>query len=309
MNREQKRACEDVESLLVKKITGELPPQEKQSLEGHLAQCTICVAKEQELAREWQSFDILPAPEIPAALYEKTRETILGHLRREKSRLPWSEIIPIKGIWSLLGPLAAGLAMAGASYALVRNLVDLRIHHHHILITLFSLWGLVFAGCFWLTLQGKRKKTLLHDVDVVASFSISITLLTLLISSLFSEVDSLRWLAMSAAYEVAVVNRYFFGIGNTFVISWGIYACLASFIGAFIFGVRRGATFSQNALLGSTLITLLLSPAIYLHGSSHNHGYGILAFAALGTFVGAFVGVGMAYFGSFVLRRIVTLAA
>ena len=307
MNLEQNKTCEDFESLLVKKVTGELLPTEKESLGNHLAKCAFCVDKQQELAREWQSFDSLPAPEIPAALYEKTRETILGHLRREKSLFPWAGKIPREGVWSLLTPFAAGLVTAGVSFALVRNLLDLRIHSQHILIALFSLWGLLFAGCFWLALEGKRKKSLL--LDVVASFSIAITFLTLLISSLVSAVDALQWLALSAAYEVAVASNYLFGIGNTFVTGWGIYACLASFIGAFIFGVRRGPAFSQNALPASFLVTILLFPAIYLHGSSHDHGYGILAFAALGTFVGAFVGVGIGYMGSFVLRRILTPAA
>ena len=70
MNLEKKKmTCKDSESLLVKKITGELLPQERQSLESHLAQCTFCVAQEQELAKEGQNFDSLPAPYIPAVLY------------------------------------------------------------------------------------------------------------------------------------------------------------------------------------------------------------------------------------------------
>lgn len=306
MNHEQKMTCDDFTSLLIKKTTGELLPVEKDFLEAHLAYCASCASDEQELSRAWNRYGDLPLPEIPIELYEKTRERILGQLRQEKALFPWTERIPMKGIWSLLIPFAAGLAMTGVSYALIRSLIDLRIHHQHILITLFSLWGLLFAGGFWLILQGKRKKTIL--LDVVASFSISITFLVLLISYLASGVDALRWLAMSAAYEVAVASNYFFDIGNTFVAGWGIYACLASFIGAFIFGVRRGPAFSQNALLGSFLITVLLSPAIYLHGSSHDHGYGILAFGVLGTFVGAFIGVGIGSMGSFILRRILTPA-
>jgi len=295
MNLEKKKmTCKDSESLLVKKITGELLPQERHSLESHLAQCAFCVAQEQELAKEWQSFDSLPAPEIPAELYKNTRDLILNHLKREKSLSALPGRTPIRGIWSLLAPFVAGLAMTGASYVLVRDLIDLRIHHRHILITLFTSWGLLFAGCFWVILQGNRKKSLL--LNAVASFSISITFLTLLIFYLASASDPLRWLAISAAYAVAVGSNYLFGIGNTFVAGWGIYACLASFIGAFIFGVRRGPAFSENALLGSFLITALLSPAIYLQGSSHDHGYGILAFAALGTFVGALIGMAMGFF-------------
>lgn len=304
MNLEKTRMpCEDSESLLVKKITGELLPKEKKFLDDHLAQCTLCVAKERELTREWLSFDSLPAPEIPAELYGNTRNLILSHLKRERSPLPLAERIPRGGVWSLLGPLAAGVAITGVSYALIRNLINLKIHQQHILIALFSLWGILFAGCFWLILQGKRKKSLL--LDVVASFSISITFLTLLISYLSSAVDLIRWPVMSAAYEVALVSNYFFGIGNTFVASWWIYACLASFIGAFIIGVRRGPAFSQNGLLGSFVITVLLFPAIYLQGSSHNHGYGIIAFAVFGTYVGSLLGLSL---GFFIRRQILSPA-
>lgn len=306
MNREQERVCEDFESLLVKKLARELRSDERLVLDRHLAQCAICVARERELVKEWKSFDALPVPEVPAALYEGTRKLILSHLMQEKSPSPSAGRILRERVWWLFGPLGAGATMTGVSYALIRNLVDLGIHHRHILIALFTLWGLLFTGCFWLVLHGKRKNRLF--LDAVASLSISITFLALLLSYLASGVDGLRWLAMSAAYEIAVRANDLFGIGNTFVAGWGLYACLASFLVSFVFGVRRGPAFSQSAFLGSALITLLLSPAIYLHGSSHDHGYGILAFGALGTFVGAFAGVAIGYMGSFVLRRVLTAA-
>lgn len=304
MNLEQKRSCDDLESLLVRKITGELLSEEKRFLENHLAQCALCVAKERDLAREWQCFDSVPAPEIPAAIYEKTRETILGHLRREKALFPWTERIPMKGIWSLLIPFAAGLAMTGVSYALIRSLIDLRVHHQHILITLFSIWGLLFAGGFWLILQGKTGNA--PFLGTVASTSISITVLSLFMFYLGSAVDPLRWLIMSLAYEVAAASNYLFGMGNTFATGWGIYVCAASFMAASVFGFRSGPALSQNALLGSFLVTVLLFPAIYLHGSSHDHGVGILVFTALGTFIGALLGTGA---GFFIRRRILAFAA
>jgi len=304
MNHRQNKSCEDSESLLVKKITGELLSEEKRFLDSHLAQCAFCVAREQGLAKEWHSFDALPVPEVPGGLYESTRELILGHLRREKSLLPWAGRITMKGIWSLLAPFVAGLAMTGVSYALLHNLVDFTIHRRHILIAFFSLWGLLFAGCFWLALEGK--KTNAHLLDMASSFSISITFLTLLISYLASAVDPLRWLVMSAAYGVAAGSNYLFGIGNTFVAHWGIYACLASFIGAGILGFRRGPLLSQSALLGSLVITILLFPAIYLQSSSHDHGFGILAFGALGTFIGALLGTGT---GLFIRRQILAATA
>ena len=306
MSPENNERCEDFESRLVRNITGELLPEEKRSLESHLAQCVSCVAKEEELVREWQNFDSLPVPEIPTELYENTRQLILNHLMREKSPFPWAGRIPREGVWSVLAPSAAGFMTAGVSFALVRNLIDLRVQSQHILVALFGLWAILFTGSYWPILGGKGKTISL--LDAISPFSISITLLTLLISSLVSGVDSLRWLSMSAAHEVALGSNYFFGIGNIFVASWWIYACVASFIGAFIFGFRRGPALSHTALLGSLLASLLLFPAIYLHGSSHGHGYGILAFAALGTFVGALVGMGLVSL-ILVLRRILLSVA
>ncbi|MBI2985363.1 MAG: hypothetical protein HYY45_01215 [Deltaproteobacteria bacterium] len=294
MNHRQNKICEDSESLLVKKITGELLSEEKRFLDNHLAQCAFCIAKEVELAKEWQSFDSLPAPEIPAELYEKTRETILGHLRQEKSLLPWAARIPMKGIWSLLTPFAAGLAMTGAAYGLTRSLFDPTIHHRYILIVLFSLWWMLFAGCFWLIFKETSEK--LPRLNMVVPSSISTTPLTLAISFLAYEVDSLRWLALSAAQEVAVASSYLFGLGNTFVASWWIHCCLASFVGAFIFGSRRTSHSSDNLFLASLVVTILLSPAIYLQGSTHNHGLGLIAFAALGTYVGSLIGLSLGFF-------------
>ena len=306
MSPENNERCEDFESRLVRNITGELLPEEKRSLESHLAQCVSCVAKEEELVREWQNFDSLPVPEIPTELYENTRQLILNHLMREKSPFPWAGRIPREGVWSVLAPSAAGFMTAGVSFALVRNLIDLRVQSQHILVALFGLWAVLFAGSFWPIFVGEGKKYPL--LDAVPTFSISITLLTLLISYLASGIDSLRWLSISAAHEVAAASSYLFGIGNTFVSGWWIYACVASFIGAFFFGFRRGPALSGNLLSGPFLVAVLLLPAIYLHGSSHGHGYGILAFAALGTFVGALVGTGLVSL-ILVLRRILLSVA
>jgi anti-sigma factor RsiW len=112
MSHEQKKTCEDFESLLVKKMAGELLPEERGSLEGHLGQCASCAAEEQALSRVWQEFDSLQVPEAPAELYEETRKTILGHLRSEKSLFPRAGKILLGGTWLLFIPFLDGLAMA-----------------------------------------------------------------------------------------------------------------------------------------------------------------------------------------------------
>ncbi len=113
MSGEQRRACEDFVSLLVKKVTGELLPGMRESLEAHLGQCASCAAEEQALSRVWQEFDSLPVPEVPAGLYEKTRKIILGYLRSERSRFRRVGKIPRGGTGVLLAPFVGGLAMAG----------------------------------------------------------------------------------------------------------------------------------------------------------------------------------------------------
>lgn len=94
MNHEQEITCEDSESLLVKKISGELLPRERELLESHLSQCALCVAKEQELVNLWQRVGCLAAPKVPRRLYEKTRELILRKLKRGKTPLPRTRRIP-----------------------------------------------------------------------------------------------------------------------------------------------------------------------------------------------------------------------
>ncbi|MBI4527054.1 MAG: hypothetical protein HY695_24930 [Deltaproteobacteria bacterium] len=82
----QKESCNEFRSLLVRKIVGEILPHEKRELDVHLAQCLLCATEEREFSTALQRFGSLPDPEIPAELYEKTRQTILGYLREEKIR-------------------------------------------------------------------------------------------------------------------------------------------------------------------------------------------------------------------------------
>jgi hypothetical protein len=157
----------------------------------------------------------------------------------------------------------------------------------------------LFTAGFWSVI--KDNKSGLFPPNLITVSSISITLLTLLIAFLAYELEALRWVAMSAAYEIARVTHYLFGIGNTFVTAWWVHCCLASFIGAFIFGVSRSPRSSDNLFVGSFVVMILLSPAIYLQGASHNHGFGVIAFAAAGTYVGSLVGMGI---GLFIRRKL-----
>lgn len=298
MNTEQMRSCPDIDSLLVKRIAGELSADEKNSVESHLAGCTSCTGEEQGLSEVWQKFDTLSDPEIPTKLYETTHETILDLLKWEKSSFPWIVKISESAIGSAILPILAGLVMTGISYSLVRNLVGSGVHHHYVFLPLFGLWWLVFGACFGLVLKPPKGRVL--HLNVVAAHSILATLLTLIMSFLASEAEFFRGPAIFAASKVAATSLYLFGIGNTLVTSWWLYCCLASFIGALTFSVRQLPLQPRNLLVGSLLATTLLLPAILLQGATHNHGYGIMAFAALGTFAGALLGMGT---GLFVRRQ------
>ena len=299
MNPEQKGSCKEFSSLVVKKITGEILSHEKRALDIHLAQCSSCATEEREFTATLQRFDSFLDPEIPAELCENTRQMILGRLKQEKSRVAWFARIPVTGPWRALFPLTAGLAMTAISYGLIHRLIDPSVQHYYLLMPLFSLWWMLFAAGFWSILKDKRAG--LFPLNLVSASSISITFLTLLIAFVAFELESLRWVAMSAAYEIARATEYLFGMGNTFVTAWWVHCCLASFIGAFIFGVSRSPRSSENLFVGSFVIMVLLSPAIYLQGTSHNHGLGVIAFAAAGTYVGSLVGTAL---GLFIRRKL-----
>ena len=302
MNPEQKESCKEFSSLLVRKVAGEILSHEKRALDGHLAQCSFCATEERELSATFQRLDSLPDPKIPAELYENTRQTILSYLKQEKSRAAWFARIPVSWPWRALVPLTAGLAMTAVSYGLVHRLIDLTVHpvhHHFVLVPLFTVWWMLFAAGFWSILGHKDGR--LSQLNLVSVSSVSITLLTLLIAFLAFELESLRWVAMSVAYEVALVTHYLFGIGNTFVTAWWVHCCLASFIGAFIFGISRSPRSSENLFVGSFVVMILLSPAIYLQGASHNHGFGVIAFAAAGTYIGSLIGTAL---GLFIRRKL-----
>jgi hypothetical protein len=291
---------EEFGSLLVKKIAGKLLPEENQSLQSHLAQCARCMAQERELTVVWQGLELLQVPEIPNEIFEKTEQTVLAHLKQEQAPIPWLEKIPHAGVGSFFLPVVAGLVMTGVSYFLIHNLANLRIHHDHVLISLFSLWWMLFAGSFWVILKGKGKRAI--SLDLIAASSLSITLLTLLIAFLAYEVDSIRWLAMSMIHAVAIVSDSLFGVGNTFIASWWVYCCLASFIGAFIFGLHKASSSPETMIITPLVISVLLVPAISVQGASHNHGFGIIAFAAFGTYVGSLLGISL---GVFLRKKIV----
>jgi hypothetical protein len=303
MNLEKKMKCTEIHSLLVGRIADDLLPKEKRSVERHLAECASCAAEERSLAMIWEECEGLPVREIPSELYEKTRDRILSDLKREKSQSPWPAKIP-PGPWRALVPIAAGLATTAISYGLIHRLVDPTVHHYYFLVPLFSLWWLLYVGGFWLIFRGKGERSL--PLDLVSARSVSVALLTLLISFLTYELEFLRWLAVSAAFEIAVVSNDVFGMGNTFVAAWWIHCCLASFIGTFIFGFSRSRDSSENLFIGSFVVTIFLSPAMYLQGSSHNHGFGLIAFAALGAYVGSLVGMGL---GLIIRRRLPYQAA
>jgi anti-sigma factor RsiW len=289
MNSEDNGSCKEFSSLLVKKISGEIASHEKPALESHLAQCASCAIEERELSAIWQRFDSLPVPEIPTELHENTRGLVLGHLKREKPRFAWFSKVSLTRRWGALIPLTAGLAMTAVSYGLIHRFIDPSVHHQYFLLPFFSLWWLLFSAGFWAILENKAP-------NLVCASSVSITLLTLVIAFLAYELEAVRGVAMSAAYEIAVATDYLFGVGNTFVAAWWIHCCLASFIGAFIFGVSTSPRSSANLFIGSLVVMILLSPAIYLQGASHNHGLGVIAFAAAGTYVGALVGMGLGLF-------------
>ena len=297
MNIERIGSCPEIDALLVKRIAGELSADEKNYAESHLAGCASCLGEERELSETWLKFDGFLDPEIPTKLYQTTHETILGYLKWEKSSFPWIVKISEVGKGSGIIPTLAGLLITGISYSLVHNMVGSGVHHHYVFLPLFGVWWLVFGVSFRLVLKPPQGRV--WHLNMVAAHSILVTLLSLVISFLTYETEFLRGPAMLAASKVAALSLYLVGIEDSIVTAWWIYCCLASFTGALTFSVRQLPLEPRNLLVGPLIVTSLLLPAILLQGASHNHGLGIIAFGALGTYVGSLLGLSLGFF----LRR------
>lgn len=281
--------CSDIDSLLIRQFTGDLLPDERDYLESHLVECASCADEEQGLNRMWRRFDSLPEPQIPANLHKRTRERINGYLKWERVLRPLVSKISNCGAWAFSILLLGGFIMTGTSYLLVRNVIGTAVHHHYILFSLYGLWWLLFAACLGLLLR--MNDHIVPQLSLVSAQSILVVFLTLIITFLAFEIELLRQPRMYAASKLAAASEYLLGIGNIFIANWWIHCCLASFIGALTFAIGRFPFAPGNVLVGSLIATVLLIPAIFLQGASYNHGYGIIAFAALGTFAAALVGM------------------
>lgn len=275
-------------------MAGDLLPNEEEYLDRHLLACASCAREGQELNKIWQRFGSLPEPQIPAKLEKRTRETILGYLKWERALLPLTSKISEWGIWSFGIPLLAGLLMTGISYQLVGDTIGARVHYHYVFFSLYGLWWLLFAVFFWLLLRMSDHSV--AQINLVSGQSILVAFLTLVITFLAFEIELFSQPRMYTAGKLATATQDLLGIGNIFVTSWWIHCCLASFIGGLMFGIGRIPFEPGYVFVGALITTVLLLPAIFLQGFSHNHGYGVIAFTALGTYAGELVGMASGLF-------------
>ena len=262
--------CTEFEPLLIRKITGELLPDQEKFLEKHLDQCAPCNSELEKVSQLWQGMESLPSAAVPAKLHDETQRAVLGLLRLERA-------------WSYLLPVIMGIVMTALSYGLMVNLIDQGVHHHRIVISVFVLWATLIVVASWLMFRGKVGR-----ISVVLTFSLSVTFMTLLLARLFSWNEVSSWIYGSWIDEL--LTSYLADLGHRFVIGWGSYACAAAFFGALLFGVHKSTSISKTGFLGSLIISVLLFPAIYLHGSSHGHSYSVIFFGAVGIFFGASIG-------------------
>lgn len=286
MAHEPNHPCAEFEPLLIRKITGELLPDQENVLENHLAQCAACNSELEKVSRLWQGMESLPSAAVPPKLHNETQKAVLGLLRQESSFFYRLVGDSLKGAWSYLLPVITGLVMTVLSYGLMSNLIDHRVHHQHIVISVFALWAMLFVMSSWLMFRGKIERA--SSVSTVIAFSMSITVMTLLLARLFSWSDVSGWI--DGSWIDALFTGYLPALGHRFVIGWGSYACVAAFVGSLLFGLCKANSVSKTAFLGSIFISVLLFPVIYLHGSSHGHNYGVMFFGALGIFFGASIG-------------------
>src|SRR5574341_74877 len=229
--------CSKIDSLLIRKMAGDLLPDEEEYLGRHLLACASCAREGQELNKIWQKLGSLPDPQIPAKLDRRTRETTLGYLKWESALSPVLSKVSEWGVWSFSISLLAGLLMTGISYSLVRNAIGAGIHHHYVFVSLYGLWWLLFAACFWLLLR--MSDHYVSQLNFISAQSILVTFLTLIIAFLAFEIELFSQPRMYAASKLATGSEYLLGIGNIIIASLWIHCCLAAFIGGLTFGIGR----------------------------------------------------------------------
>ena len=96
-------SCEDIQKLIPDLLTGDLPPQDHQVVQDHLAECSACRDEITGLSETWAQLGVLPDPKASPALREGfyamlSRESgqadvdatlALRRVRKPKPYLPW----------------------------------------------------------------------------------------------------------------------------------------------------------------------------------------------------------------------------
>ena len=291
------RPCADFASLLIRKVSGDLVPDAEKALRNHLAQCDACNAELEKLTRLWGEMESIPSATIPPKLHDETLKAVSGLIRRERGVFTQLNGEFLGTGWSYVLPVIMGLVMTALSYGLMANLIDHRIHHHYIVITVLAFWGMLFVAASWLMFRDKS--TGLSPISATIAFSLSITFITLLLARLFSWSEISGWI--DGSWMDIFLNGYFSESAYRFVVSWGSYACGASILGALLLGLHKATSLSEAAFSRALLTSVLLFPVLYLHGSSHSHDIGVIIFGSLGVF---FASSGGIILGSTIRRQL-----
>lgn len=279
---EQNQRCAGFASLLIRKVSSDLGPDAENALKNHLAQCAACNSELENLTRLWREMEALPSAAVPPKLHDETLKAVSGLIRQERAFFRRLGRDFLGSSWSYLLPVITGLVMTALSYGLMANLIDHRIHHHYIVIAVVVFWGMLFVAASWLIFRNTDDGV--SPVSATVGFSLSITFITLLLARLFS------WGEVSGWIDV-LLNGYLPETAQRFVLGWGSYACSASFLGAVLFRLHKASSLSQTAFRGALFISVLLFPVLYLHGSSHSHGIGVIFFGSLGVFFASSGGI------------------
>lgn len=264
-------------------LAGELSPEKREQLEGHLQQCQTCTAEMAEVAGAWNQLDSYPREEPPEAVVTTIRRAIAAELRQQEyvvEASPWS-FSPRQLVEMTVGTLLFSLS----SVAVLAGAVNLEEFSAPALLICGSLWSAFYLFAFALYFCAGPSSPSRLNLRVVA-FAGLVTVPFSLAEDYFFPLNSLAQHVLSASQMTTTPSDI--STESVFLIGSALYVLIPLLLVSFMFGDGLRGKPGKHGLVCGALFFVLSLPAIYLQCGHLSPGVELSWMG--GTLVGAVVG-------------------
>jgi hypothetical protein len=286
-------ACAEYQAWVIDSLAGATTPELSDALHAHARGCPDCAAATHELREGWDLFGSAPTLEPPAALRERTRDTVLRLMAEERAAASrhW-----LAGVEVPLA-VASGILMTAATLSLLSGLIwGSALPRGHLFFCAAIFTGLLVGAFSWIysatTVNGVH-------LDVAARVGVLALAITVAATTTCPELHVLAWWGRSSA------GRFFtelLGAGGSSLVFGFAYGLFPGFLASLFGGRLLAERPLANGLVAVAVVFLLATPVIYLQSAPFTSG--VIATWLAGTAVGTLCGV----FGALRVRQRVLLA-